>query len=213
MLLGITWHVHPSHTRWLPPTPFRKPSNQTAPPNCHRGSAKATRNVAAASARLAALTAGACGARRLMSDMRTSLEAGELSAKQLYQIFEWKCQRGKDRMNLLGSKLRALEDESVRDAFAGSCELFPADDAEPAERQKAVRAAVDALCSSKIAKPLIGTPPCGDGKVANREIRVCHGATEKAPCLMDKSKTPLIHLGSCRYLTLYRGVLDSSIIQ
>jgi hypothetical protein len=30
---------------------------------------------------------------------------------------------------------------------------------------------------------------------------------------MDKSKTPLIHLGSCRYLTLHRGVLDLSIIQ
>jgi hypothetical protein len=31
--------------------------------------------------------------------------------------------------------------------------------------------------------------------------------------MMDKSKTPLTHLGSCRYLTLYRGVLDLSIIQ
>jgi hypothetical protein len=27
--------------------------------------------------------------------------------------------------------------------------------------------------------------------------------------MMDKSKTPLTHLVSCRYLTLYRGVLDS----
>jgi hypothetical protein len=31
--------------------------------------------------------------------------------------------------------------------------------------------------------------------------------------MMDVSKTPPTHLGSCRYLTLYRGVLDSSIIQ
>jgi hypothetical protein len=31
--------------------------------------------------------------------------------------------------------------------------------------------------------------------------------------MMDKSKTPPIHLGSCRYLTFYRGVLDLSIIQ
>jgi hypothetical protein len=30
---------------------------------------------------------------------------------------------------------------------------------------------------------------------------------------MDKSRNPPAHLGSCRYLTLYRGVLDSSIIQ
>jgi hypothetical protein len=30
---------------------------------------------------------------------------------------------------------------------------------------------------------------------------------------MDKSKIPPSHLGSCRYLTLYRGVLDLSIIQ
>jgi hypothetical protein len=26
--------------------------------------------------------------------------------------------------------------------------------------------------------------------------------------MMDESKTPPPHLGSCRYLTLYRGVLD-----
>jgi hypothetical protein len=31
--------------------------------------------------------------------------------------------------------------------------------------------------------------------------------------MMDKSKTPPTHLGSCRYLVLYRGVLDLSIIQ
>jgi hypothetical protein len=31
--------------------------------------------------------------------------------------------------------------------------------------------------------------------------------------MMDKSKTPPAHLGSCRYLTLHRGVLDLSIIQ
>jgi hypothetical protein len=31
--------------------------------------------------------------------------------------------------------------------------------------------------------------------------------------MMDESKTPPTHLGSCRYLTLYRGVLDLSIIQ
>jgi hypothetical protein len=31
--------------------------------------------------------------------------------------------------------------------------------------------------------------------------------------MMDKSKTPPTHLGSCRYLTLCRGVLDLSIIQ
>jgi hypothetical protein len=31
--------------------------------------------------------------------------------------------------------------------------------------------------------------------------------------MMDKSKTPPSHLGSCRYLTLCRGVLDLSIIQ
>jgi hypothetical protein len=30
--------------------------------------------------------------------------------------------------------------------------------------------------------------------------------------MMDESKTPPTHLGSCRYLTLYRGVLDLSII-
>jgi hypothetical protein len=29
----------------------------------------------------------------------------------------------------------------------------------------------------------------------------------------DESKTPPTHLGSCRYLTLYPGVLDLSIIQ
>jgi hypothetical protein len=57
------------------------------------------------------------------------------------------------------------------------------------------------------------TPRYGDEKVANREIRVWHGATENGPCTMDKSKTPPNHLGSCRYLTLYRGVLDLSIIQ
>jgi hypothetical protein len=31
--------------------------------------------------------------------------------------------------------------------------------------------------------------------------------------MMDESKTPPTHLGSCRYLDLYRGVLDLSIIQ
>jgi hypothetical protein len=31
--------------------------------------------------------------------------------------------------------------------------------------------------------------------------------------MMDESKTPPNHLGSCRYLTLHRGVLDLSIIQ
>jgi hypothetical protein len=31
--------------------------------------------------------------------------------------------------------------------------------------------------------------------------------------MMDESKTLSTHLGSCRYLTLYRGVLDLSIIQ
>jgi hypothetical protein len=31
--------------------------------------------------------------------------------------------------------------------------------------------------------------------------------------MMDKYKTPPTHLGSCRYLTLYRGVLYLSIIQ
>jgi hypothetical protein len=31
--------------------------------------------------------------------------------------------------------------------------------------------------------------------------------------MMDESQTPPTHLGSCRYLTLCRGVLDSSIIQ
>jgi hypothetical protein len=30
--------------------------------------------------------------------------------------------------------------------------------------------------------------------------------------MMDESKTPPTHLGSCRYLTLYLGVLDLSII-
>jgi hypothetical protein len=30
---------------------------------------------------------------------------------------------------------------------------------------------------------------------------------------MEESKTPPTHLGSCRYPTLCRGVLDSSIIQ
>jgi hypothetical protein len=30
---------------------------------------------------------------------------------------------------------------------------------------------------------------------------------------MDESKTPPTDLGSCRYLTLCRGVLDLSIIQ
>jgi hypothetical protein len=31
--------------------------------------------------------------------------------------------------------------------------------------------------------------------------------------MMDESKTPPTHSGSCRYLDLYRGVLDLSIIQ
>jgi hypothetical protein len=31
--------------------------------------------------------------------------------------------------------------------------------------------------------------------------------------MMDESKTPPTHLRSCRYLTLYRGVLDLSIVQ
>jgi hypothetical protein len=31
--------------------------------------------------------------------------------------------------------------------------------------------------------------------------------------MMDESKTPPTHLGSCHYLTLCRGVLDLSIIQ
>jgi hypothetical protein len=31
--------------------------------------------------------------------------------------------------------------------------------------------------------------------------------------MMDESKTPPTHLGSCRYLTLSQGVLDLSIIQ
>ena len=31
--------------------------------------------------------------------------------------------------------------------------------------------------------------------------------------MMDESKTPPNHSGSCRYLDLYRGVLDLSIIQ
>jgi hypothetical protein len=53
----------------------------------------------------------------------------------------------------------------------------------------------------------------GEEKVANREIRVWHGAAENGPSMIDESKTPPSHLGSCRYLTLYRGVLDLSIIQ
>ena len=55
--------------------------------------------------------------------------------------------------------------------------------------------------------------PYGDAKVANREIRVRHGATEMGPWTMDVSKTPPTHLGSCRYLTLCLGFLDLSIIQ
>ena len=31
--------------------------------------------------------------------------------------------------------------------------------------------------------------------------------------MMDESKTPPTQLGSCRYLTLYREVLDLSIIR
>jgi hypothetical protein len=31
--------------------------------------------------------------------------------------------------------------------------------------------------------------------------------------MMDESKTPPLHLGSCRYLSLCRGVLDLSIVQ
>jgi hypothetical protein len=50
-------------------------------------------------------------------------------------------------------------------------------------------------------------------KVANRDTKVWHGATENGPRMMDESKTPPIHLGSCRYPTLCRGVLDFSIIQ
>jgi hypothetical protein len=53
----------------------------------------------------------------------------------------------------------------------------------------------------------------GDEKVANRDTKVWHGATENGPRMMDKTKTPSAHLGSCRYLTLRRGVLDLSIIQ
>jgi hypothetical protein len=53
----------------------------------------------------------------------------------------------------------------------------------------------------------------GDQNVANREIRAWHGATETGPSMMDESQILPMHLGSCRYLTLYRGVLDLSIIQ
>jgi hypothetical protein len=37
--------------------------------------------------------------------------------------------------------------------------------------------------------------------------------TARQKRMMDKYKTPPNHLGSCRYLTLCRGVLDLSIIQ
>jgi hypothetical protein len=43
--------------------------------------------------------------------------------------------------------------------------------------------------------------------------KVWHLMTGNGPCTMDKSKTPPTHLGSCRYLTLYRGGLDLSIIR
>jgi hypothetical protein len=45
-------------------------------------------------------------------------------------------------------------------------------------------------------------------------IVILRFATEKkGPRMMDESKTPPTHLGSCRYLTLRRGVLDVSIIR
>jgi hypothetical protein len=52
-----------------------------------------------------------------------------------------------------------------------------------------------------------------DGKVANREIRVRHGATENGPLMMDESKTLNRDCRSCRYITLRLGVLDLSVIQ
>jgi hypothetical protein len=58
-----------------------------------------------------------------------------------------------------------------------------------------------------------GRPSYSDEKVANRDTKVWHGATENGPSTMDKSQIPRRDCRSCRYLTLCRGVLDVSIIQ
>jgi alpha-tubulin suppressor-like RCC1 family protein len=54
--------------------------------------------------------------------------------------------------------------------------------------------------------------PYGDEKVANRDMRVWHG---QKMVLNDGQiqNPPKRDCGSCRYLTLCRGVLDLSIIQ
>jgi hypothetical protein len=52
-----------------------------------------------------------------------------------------------------------------------------------------------------------------DEKVANRDTKVRHGATESGPWMMDLSKTPRYDCRPCRYLTKRRGVFDLSIIQ
>jgi hypothetical protein len=78
-----------------------------------------------------------------------------------------------------------------------------------ASRGLGAGAAAAALCRQHRAHHLA----YGDEKVANREIRVWHGATGNGPWMMDKSKTPPTHLKSWRYLTLRWGVLDWSIIQ
>jgi hypothetical protein len=41
------------------------------------------------------------------------------------------------------------------------------------------------------------SPPYSDEKVANRDIRVWHGATENGPRMMDKSQTPRHDCRSC----------------
>ena len=76
------------------------------------------------------------------------------------------------------------------------------------------RGACGACHKIKVARDVLSTKVrFGDAKVANREIRVWHGATEMGPWTLDKSKTPPTHLGSCRYLDWFRGILDLSIIK
>jgi hypothetical protein len=55
----------------------------------------------------------------------------------------------------------------------------------------------------------------GDEKVANLTVRLGFGTARQKTALerWTNAKTPPTHLGSCRYLTLCRGVLDLSIIQ
>jgi hypothetical protein len=95
---------------------------------------------------------------RLDAEVRGPVKAGTLSKEHLLRCFDWKMQRGADRTNLLGKKMKALTDKDVRTAYHTAFSLLtkmpegavpPADD-----HRKLVRSVVNGPF-----KPLSGASP------------------------------------------------------